>query len=291
VGDKGANITSKEGRRFSFPHEGCVLRCEPDGTRFEVFAHGIRNTQEIAFDDFGNVIGVDNDADQPKERERLVYLLEGSDSGWRNQHQYQATASRWIRENRWLPNGAPDQPLSILPPIANYSDGPAGFLHEPGHAVDGELRGHFFLDQFPKGKMDAFTLEPDKDSFRQTNLRTISTGIMGIGMSWGPDGRAYFADWMGGYPLDGKGAIWRFEVAPNVDKTSEQILSKPFSVASPKDELLGWLGHRDQRVRVNASIRLHRLGAWQEMLELALKPDTKRFARIHAIWGSAWVSA
>lgn len=285
VGDKGANITSKEGRRFSFPHEGCVLRCEPDGTRFEVFAHGIRNTQEIAFDDFGNVIGVDNDADQPKERERLVYLLEGSDSGWRNQHQYQATASRWIRENRWLPNGAPDQPLSILPPIANYSDGPAGFLHEPGHAVDGELRGHFFLDQFPKGKMDAFTLEPDKDSFRQTNLRTISTGIMGIGMSWGPDGRAYFADWMGGYPLDGKGAIWRFEVAPNVDKTSEQILSKPFSVAFPKDELLGWLGHRDQRVRVNASIRLHRLGAWQEMLELTLKPDTKRFARIHALWG------
>ena len=285
VGDKGANITSKEGRRFSFPHEGCVLRCEPDGARFEVFAHGIRNTQEIAFDDFGNVIGVDNDADQPKERERLVYLLEGSDSGWRNQHQYQATASRWIRENRWLPNGAPDQPLSILPPIANYSDGPAGFLHEPGHAVDGELRGHFFLDQFPKGKMDAFTLEPDKDSFRQTNLRTISTGIMGIGMSWAPDGRAYFADWMGGYPLDGKGAIWRFDVAPNVDNTSEQILSKPFSVAFPKDELLGWLGHRDQRVRVNASIRLHRLGAWQEMLELALKPDTKRFARIHAIWG------
>ena len=35
------------------------------------------------------VIGVDNDGDQPKERERLVYLLEGSDSGWRNQHQYQ----------------------------------------------------------------------------------------------------------------------------------------------------------------------------------------------------------
>ena len=285
VGDKGANITSKEGRRFLFPHEGCVLRCEPDGTRFEVFAHGIRNTQEIAFDDFGNVIGVDNDADQPKERERLMYLLEGSDSGWRNQHQYQKTDSRWMRENRWLPNGAPDQALSILPPIASYSDGPAGFLHEPGHALDGELRGHFFLDQFPKGKMDAFTLEPDKDSFRQANLRTISSGIMGIGMAWAPDGRAYFADWIGGYPLDGKGAVWRFDVAPNLDKTSEQILSKPFSASIPREELLNLLGHRDQRVRVNASIRLHRLGASQDMLALALKPDSKRFARIHAIWG------
>jgi putative membrane-bound dehydrogenase-like protein len=285
VGDKGANVVSKEGRRFAYPHEGCVLRCEPDGSSFEVFAHGIRNTQEIAFDAFGNVIGVDNDGDQPKERERLMYLLEGSDSGWRNQHQYQATESRWMKENMWMPAGAADQPLSITPPIANYSDGPAGFLFEPGHALDGDLRGHFILDQFPKGKMDAFTLIPDRDTFRQENLRVINDGLMGIGMAWAPDGRAYFADWIGGYPLDGKGAIWRMDVAPNIDKSSEPILSKPFSVAIPKDELLGLLGHRDQRVRVNASIRLHRLGAWSEMLALALQTDSPRFARIHAIWG------
>jgi putative membrane-bound dehydrogenase-like protein len=285
VGDKGGNVTSKEGRRFFFAHEGAVLRCEPDGSGFEVFARGLRNTQEIAFDAFGNVIGVDNDGDQPKERERLMYLLEGSDSGWRNQHQYQTIESRWMKENMWLPAGAPDQPLSITPPIANYSDGPAGFLFEPGHALDGDLRGHFILDQFPKGKMDAFTLVPDRDTFRQENLRVINDGLMGIGMSWAPDGRAYFADWIGGYPLDGKGAIWRMDVAPNIDKTSEAFLSKPFSAEMPKDELLGLLGHRDQRVRVNASIRLYRLGAWSEMLAIALKADSPRFARIHAIWG------
>lgn len=285
VGDKGGNVTSKEGRRFFFAHEGAVLRCEPDGKGFEVFARGIRNTQEIAFDAFGNVIGVDNDGDQPKERERLIYLLEGSDTGWRNQHQYQAVESRWMKENIWMPAGAPDQPLSIIPPIANYSDGPAGFLFEPGHALDGDLRGHFILDQFPKGKMDAFTLVPDRDTFRQEKLRVINEGLMGIGMTWGIDGRAYFADWIGGYPLDGKGAIWSFEVAPNIDKTSESVLSKPFSVAIPKDELLGLLGHRDQRVRVNASIRLDRLGAWNDMLALAKQAGTERFARIHAIWG------
>lgn len=285
VGDKGANVVSKEGRRYAYPHEGCVLRCEPDGSGFEVFAHGIRNTQEIAFDGFGNVIGVDNDGDQPKERERLMYLLEGSDSGWRNQHQYQATQSRWMKENMWMPAGAADQPLSIIPPIANYSDGPAGFLFEPGHALDGDLREHFILDQFPKGKMDAFTLVPDRDTFRQDKLRVINDGLMGIGMTWGIDGRAYFADWIGGYPLDGKGAIWSIDVAPNIDKTSETVLSKPFSVEIPKDELLGLLGHRDQRVRINASIRLHRLGAWSEMLALALKAGSPRFARIHAIWG------
>jgi len=285
VGDKGANVISKEGRRFAYPHEGCVLRCEPDGSGFEVFAHGIRNTQEIAFDTFGNVIGVDNDGDQPKERERLMYLLEGSDSGWRNQHQYQTTESRWMKENMWMPAGAADQPLSITPPIANYSDGPAGFLFEPGHALDGDLRGHFILDQFPKGKMDAFTLEAHQDGFRQSEVRTITSGIMGIGMAWGTDGRAYYADWIGGYPLDGKGAVWRLDVAPNVDKSSEEILSKPFSVAVPKDECLRLLGHRDQRVRVNASIRLHRQGAWSEMLAVAKDAHSPRLARIHAIWG------
>ncbi len=285
VGDKGANVVSKEGRTFAHPHEGCVLRCEPDGTRFEVFAHGIRNTQEIAFDDFGDVIGVDNDGDLPKERERLVYLLEGSDSGWRNQHQYQTTESRWMKENMWLPNGAPNQPLNITPPIANYSDGPAGFLREPGHALDGDLRGHYLLNQFPKGKMDAFTLEPHEDGFRQSNLRVVSSGIMGIGMAWGADGRAYYADWIGGYPLDGKGAVWRLDVASTVDKSSEQFLSKPFAVAVPKEECLRLLGHRDQRVRVHASIRLHRQEAWSEMLAVAKDVNAPRLARIHAIWG------
>jgi putative heme-binding domain-containing protein len=190
-----------------------------------------------------------------------------------------------MKENMWMPSGAADQPLSIIPPIANYSDGPAGFLFEPGHALDGDLRGHFILDQFPKGKMDAFTLVPDRDTFRQENLRVINDGLMGIGMTWAPDGRAYFADWIGGYPLDGKGAVWRLDVAPNVDKSSEEILSKPFSVAVPKDECLRLLGHRDQRVRVNASIRLHRQGAWSEMLAVAKDAHSPRLARIHAIWG------
>jgi len=285
IGDKGANVVSKEGRRFFYPHTGAVLRCEPDGSGFEVFASGIRNLQELAFDDFGNVIGVDNDADQPKERERLVYLVEGSDSGWRCHSQFMKSESRWMRENIWMPAGAPRQPLCYTPPIANYSDGPAGFLREPGHALDGTLRGHFILDQFPNGKMDAFTLEPAADGFRMVGLRTIHAGIMGIGMSWAPDGRAYFADWIGGYPLDGKGAIWRMDIAAQTDPVSKEVLGFPLTTPLPKARLLALLGHRDQRVRVNASLRLDRLGAWSEMLALARDRQQPLMARIHAVWG------
>ena len=63
IGDKGLNVKSREGLEFKFPNHGAVLRCEPDGSHFEVFAHGLRNVQEIAFDQYGNLFGVDNDSD------------------------------------------------------------------------------------------------------------------------------------------------------------------------------------------------------------------------------------
>jgi putative heme-binding domain-containing protein len=108
---------------------------------------------------------------------------------------------------------------------------------------------------------------------------------MGIGMSWAPDGRAYFADWIGGYPLDGKGAIWRMDVATRTDPVSAEILSLPLTAPLPRERLLGLLGHPDQRVRVNASLRLDRLGAWPEMFAIARDPKQPTLARIHALWG------
>ncbi|MEY4854394.1 MAG: hypothetical protein RIR32_1070, partial [Verrucomicrobiota bacterium] len=110
-------------------------------------------------------------------------------------------------------------------------------------------------------------------------------GLMGIGMSWAPDGRAYFADWIGGYPLDGKGAIWRMDVATRTDPVSAEILSLPLTAPLPRERLLGLLGHPDQRVRVNASLRLDRLGAWPEMFAIARDPKQPTLARIHALWG------
>ncbi len=82
IGDKGISVTSREGRRFHYPNQGGVLRCNPDGSDFEVFAHGLRNVQELAFDEFGNLFGVDNDSDQQGEKERFVYIVPGMDAGW-----------------------------------------------------------------------------------------------------------------------------------------------------------------------------------------------------------------
>ena len=69
IGDKGVNVHSKEGRHYFVPNEGCILRIEPDGSNFEIYARGLRNPQEPAFNEFGDLIAVDNDADFKGEKE------------------------------------------------------------------------------------------------------------------------------------------------------------------------------------------------------------------------------
>ncbi len=83
IGDKGISATGPDGRKWHYPNQGGVMRCNPDGSDFEVFAHGLRNVQEFDWDVYGNMFGVDNDADQTDERERFVHVAEGMDAGWR----------------------------------------------------------------------------------------------------------------------------------------------------------------------------------------------------------------
>ncbi|MCB1276645.1 PVC-type heme-binding CxxCH protein [Prosthecobacter sp.] len=283
IGDKGVNVTSKEGKKWYYPHEGCVMRCEPDGSGFEVFAHGLRNVQEIAFDDFGNIFGVDNDADMPGERERFVYITERSDSGWRCGHQYQKDHSRWMRDGIWQP-AHPGQPLFITPPLANYSNGPAGFVHEPGTALGASLRGQFILDQFPSGVMTAFQIVPSGTTFAMKNERVIHSGIMGIGLAITPEGSLLLADWEGGYPLDEKGAIWTAD-DPTGKNSTERLETAKLIRAGIDAAGVELLSHPDQRVRLGAQFALVKRGDFKELEDVASNPKSKQLSRIHAIWG------
>ena len=282
IGDKGVNVTSKEGVKWFYPHEGCVLRCEPDGSGFEVFAHGLRNIQEVAFDDFGNLFGVDNDADLPGEKERLVYITEHSDSGWRCGHQYQKEHSRWILEGLWKPAHA-GQPLFITPPLQNYSNGPAGFAHEPGTALGASLRGHFILDQFPSGAMTAFQLVPSGASFVMKNERVIHSGLMGIGLCFANNGGLLVADWSGGYPLDEVGHIWLAD-DPTAQNSPERQETAQL-LANPHQSHPSHLSHRDQRVRLQAQFALVKKNDFKTLEAVAADKKANQLARLHAIWG------
>jgi putative membrane-bound dehydrogenase-like protein len=287
IGDKGTNVTSKEGRKFYYPNEGSILRVEPDGSNFEVYAHGVRNPQEPAFDDFGDLFVVDNDADMKGERERFAYIVEGSDTGWRCNYQYMKESAPWMREGLWKPH-FPGQAAYLLPALLNYSDGPAGFKHDPGTALSDAQRGLFVLNEFPSGKMRAFRAERDGASFKMIDARILSEGIMGIGLAWHPDGSLFMADWIGGYPLDGKGAVWRVETpatAKDADRLQTRLLLSAGFGKTAQPELVALLGHRDQRVRQGAQLELAKRNQVEALLSVARDAAAPLLARVHALWG------
>jgi putative membrane-bound dehydrogenase-like protein len=299
VGDMGFDVVDRTGRRWSSPNQGAVLRANPDGSDFEVFASGIRNLQEFAFDEYGNLISVDNDGDYPGETERLVYLTQGSDSGWRANWQYgKYTDPDNNRYNVWMDEGMfrprfEGQAAHITPPIAPYHAGPAGMAYDPGTALSDEWRGHFFVASFrgaaSTARIYAFRLKPEGAGFALERDSVLLEGILTVGMKFGPDGALYLADWMRGWDSKEEGRIWKLDsnggaLSP-ARRDVRSLLAQGFDARAAAD--LGLLlQHADMRVRLKAQFELVRR-ADVTTLGLAARRADRQLARIHGLWGIA----
>lgn len=288
IGDKGINVTTADGKNFAYPHEGGVMRCNPDGSDFEVFAHGLRNVQELAFDQYGNLFGVDNDADQPGEKERFVYIVNEMDAGWRNYYQHRGDDyNPWVHERLWELAGA-DHPAYIVPPLSHYIDGPAGFKFNPGTALGPQYKDFFFLTAAPNGNQYAFRVEPSHDAFKMVDAHEIGSGYAIVGLAFGPDGALYGADWDGGYPLDQKGSVIRIDLPSESNselRREVQVLLAASFNQKPLDELTRLLAHADQRVRLKSQFELVRRQASDMLAATATNEGAELLARLHGLWG------
>lgn len=294
IGDIGINTVDRDGKRWAYPHEGGVMRCNPDGSDFEVFAHGLRNPQEIAFDAYGNLISVDNDGDHPGEHERFVHIIEGSDTGWRTYWQFgkynleNEAYKPWMDERLSEPH-FPGQAAYLLPPMALAPDGPAGLVYNPGTALNAEWNDYFFASYFKgssaQSKIQAFKLAPKGASFKVEAQTDIITGIVSTGLAWGADGALYINDWLDGYAKKPAGRIWKLAAkTANPDRESTQLsLQKDLSNAS-EQELASMLAAPDMRVRLAAQFRLVQRQNKEVFLQ-TLNQQKNTLPRLHAIWG------
>lgn len=284
IGDKGVGATSKEGLHFKYPNQGALLRCNPDGSGFEVYARGLRNVQEIAFDQYGNIFGIDNDSDRPGEKERFIYIVQHMDAGWRANWQYrQGTFNPWMDEGMSIPYHE-GQPAHILPAISLYEDGPAGMAFNPGTALNEEWKNYFFHTGAPRGPQWAFQVEQNGASYKMVNDMQISGGVPIVGINFGPDGALYGVDWGGGYPLNKKGAVWKWDVEnkhPLREETAHILRERSFAVSVGR--LAKYLEHPDQRVRFKGQFELVKRGFLEELQMATAQLD--KIGRIHAIWG------
>ena len=299
VGDRGAHVTSREKYVIDIPDEGGVFRCELDGSNLALVHRGLRNPQELAFDERGDLFTGDNDSDQG-DRERWVRVLDGADSGWRVGHQHAplGQAGMWNMERLWVPH-FPGQAAYLLPPIANIGDGPGGLVYDYGSSLPAALKGRFLLAYFKgtsaKSGIYSLAVEPRGASHALVAHEPFVWNSLVPDLDVGPDGSIWFADWHEGWPKSNKGRLYKAhfpEVAarPEVAETGK-ILAEGCSSAST-DQLVTWLGHSDMRVRTEAHLEIGRRLAGrrpgsddlERRLGRVAQTSPNERARIHAVW-------
>lgn len=301
MGDVGATVTTVDGKKLDNPNSGFIARSNPDGSDFEIFATGLRNTHEFVFDDYGNLISSDNDGDYPDERERLVHVVEGSDAGWRSNWQYgKYTDPKNNRYNVWM-----DEKLSvphwegqaayIIPPIMNYHNGPTGMVYNPGTALGKEWLNKFFFVEFVgtanNSHIWSFGLKPKGASFELNGETDVLSGVLPTAIQFGPDGALYVADWITGWETKNYGRVWKLDVTKEKNDLEKEraetkrLMQLDYSKQTTAD-LGKWLGYSDRRIRQKAQFELANRdieGAVE--LTKAINQTDNQLARIHGIWG------
>ena len=298
IGDRGYNVITPEGNHLHRPYCGAVFRCERDGSGLEEFAYGLRNPQELAFDDYGNLFTGDNNSDSG-DLARLVYVLPESDSGWRMYYQYLDDRGPWNRERIWLPyrcdeKTAAVQPASILPPVANLADGPSGFVAYPGTGLPAQYNNHFFLADFygtpALSGIRSFAVEKYGAGFALQDSEWFIKGVLATDVDFGFDGSMYISDWISGWNGTGKGRIIRVTSSSQEAATEIAELLQVGLEKLSTTELINLLEHDDRRVRQRAQFTLADRGALKSLLEVSTDTSRDVLARIHAIWGLGQLS-
>jgi quinoprotein glucose dehydrogenase len=304
IGDRGLTVTTKEGKKLFNPDSGAVLRCDPDGSNLEIVHIGLRNPQELAFDDYGNLFTFDNNSDSG-DKARWVQVVEGGDSGWRCGYQFgtlmhhkgvpQGNRGPWNAEKMWYvpgPDGEP--PAYVVPPLAHFGNGPSGITYYPGVGLPDRYKGHFFATDFtstPAGSVIwSLALKPKGASFEVVDLHPFVRGMVPTDCEFGPDGAFYWSDWVGGWDKPGKGRIFRVTDPEAMKDPAVAEAKKLFAEGFGKksvEELTKLLEHPHRQVRQEAQFELasrkpdEAIPAFVQVT----KESKNQLARLHAVWG------
>ena len=267
---------------------GCIFRANPDGSELEVIAWGLRNPQELAFDECGNLFTADNNGDGG-DKARWHYVVEGADFGWRIGWQwlearaYQPKMGPWNGERLWH-LAESNTAAWLLPPLAHIGHGPAGLTYNPGTGLPSQFDRHFFLCDFP-GHLLMWTNISDGASFKVGTVKNFFGDLGPTDVAFHPDGGVLVSDWFKSFDKSDKGRLYRIhdpatDASESVRET-KRLLVEGMTKRSTK-ELVALLTHTDMRVRTEAQFALAKTENFSLLSRTAF--DKARLpARLHAI--------
>ena len=297
MGDRGFNCRTREGRILKDTNAGAVFRCNPDGSDLEIFYHQLRNPQELAFNEYGDLFTVDNNCDQG-DSARICYLLEGGNTGWHLGAQAQTTYAAHIQDGgmeqvpHWLSEGIwklrfDDQPAHILPPIAHLTNGPAGLAFNSGIGFPNRYQNHFLVCDY-KGAPNlcflySFKVRRDAAGYAAADEHIVRGGIPVTDVAVGYNGKIYVSDFGGGWVRSDTGNVYSLFDPQTVDQPDVARLTALFraSFDNRSDaDLVAMLSHRDMRVRLRSQYALAARGKrrWTRSAPWLITPKTLSLA-------------
>ena len=301
VGDRGFHVETKEGTTLSGPRTGAVFKCNPDGTELEVVHRGLRNPQELAFDEHGNLFADDNNCDKG-DHARLVYVIDGGESGWNMAYQTipdPYLTGPWHAERMWhLPqDGGGVQPAGIVPCVGKIGTGPSGFLFTSGTSLADRYKNAFLMCNFngAVGGLEAFKVRPLGAGFEIVDYHDFLKPILATDAEFGTDGKLYISDFVG-LKWEGGSAGGRIYTAYDPAKIALPAvteMTKLFAEGFDKQTTpaLGkLLAHADLKVRQRAHYELAKRGSdgLAQFVAVAKRPGDG-LDRLHAVWGLGMV--
>ena len=262
---------------------GWIARTDLDGESWELFAVGLRNAFDMAFNRQGDLFTFDADAEfdmgtpwyQPT---RVLHVASGIDYGWRS------------GAGKWPPHFA-----DTLPPVVEVGAGsPTGVAFAYEAKFPSRYRNAMFLCDWSYGRVFALHLEPDGASYRG-ELEEFLTGTplpisdLVVNPS---DGALYFT--LGGrqttsglYRVEYVGSESTSEGIHERHETPRQTLENLHQSSSPQEAIdSAWnhLGSGDRFVRHAARMTLELAPpkSWRERAIIERDP-TSRLTAILAL--------
>ena len=307
VGDRSLNVSTQEGRNYSYNDQGVVYRFDPDGSHFEVVHTGLRDPQGITFDRRGNPVTVDSDSGQG-DKARIIYIIDGADSGWRTGHQNlhtfhreigypQRPLNQWMQERQWDVHHE-EQPAFLLPPVGLLPVNPAGLAYYPGTGFPDRALNSFLLcdnNPDPRGSgIWSFQLKTEGAGMRMERPQKLIWGTRATDLAFGNDGRLYVCDIIEQNKSEPKGRIFTLMSEPDPTPPEEAgvagLLSKEGLMKLPAIELFELMKHGDFRVRLQAQLALaNRPEAVPYFINATRQRESLDLA-LHGTWG-LWIRA
>lgn len=161
---------------------GFVLRTDINGKKMELFASGLRNSYDLAFNSDGQLFTYDSDMESDSKTNwyrptRLYHVVPGGEFGWR---------SGW---GKW-----PAYYHDVIPPSAETGRGsPTGVVFYQHDAYPEEFRDAAFLGDWSEGRILTARLESEGASYSvKTQTFIEGTPLNVTDLEVGPDGMLYF---------------------------------------------------------------------------------------------------